>query len=283
MQPVSIGKITIQRVEELLWTISPRFLFPDMTYNDLEPYRHWLVPHFCAQDLKLRLSIHTFVVRTPHHTLLVDTCIGNDRQRDIPLWTRMQTDYLQRLRQAGVDPAAVDFVFCTHMHVDHVGWNTHYQDGTWIPTFPNATYLFHQTEWEHWQTSTEDNQRQVMRDSVLPIINAGLAKMVPADFVITDGIRLEPTPGHTPGHCSVHLSSDGAEAVITGDMLHHPWQIAEPYRTSRACVNPVQAVQTRTAFVHKYADTATLILGTHFAPPTAVHIVSQGNAFGVRY
>jgi glyoxylase-like metal-dependent hydrolase (beta-lactamase superfamily II) len=283
MQPVSIGQISINRVEEMIWTISPRFLFPDMTYDDLEPYRHWLVPHFCAEDLKLRLSIHTFVVRTPHHTILVDTCIGNDRQRDIPLWTRMQTDYPNRLGRAGVNPEEVDYVFCTHMHVDHVGWNTHLKDGKWVPTFPNAKYLFHQTEWEHWKTSTQDNQVQVMSDSVLPIIDAGLAEMVASDFAIEDGFRLEPTPGHTPGHCSVHLHSNGADAVITGDMIHHPWQIAEPHRTSRACTNPAQAVQTRTEFVHQYADTATLILGTHFAPPTALRIVSQGDILGVKY
>jgi glyoxylase-like metal-dependent hydrolase (beta-lactamase superfamily II) len=283
MQPVSIGQISISRVEEMIWTISPRFLFPDMTYDDLEPYRHWLVPHFCAEDLKLRLSIHTFVVCTPHHTILVDTCIGNDRQRDIPSWAHMQTDYLSRLRRAGVHPEEVDYVFCTHMHVDHVGWNTHLKDGQWVPTFPHARYLFHQTEWEYWKTSTDDNQGQVMGDSVQPIIDAGLADMVSSDFVIEDGIYLAPTPGHTPGHCSVHLHSNGGHGVITGDIIHHPWQIAEPYRTSRACTNPEQAVQTRTEFVHKYADTATLILGTHFAPPTALHIVSQGDSLGVTY
>lgn len=282
MQPVRIGKIDICRVEELIWTISPRFLFADITYSDLEPYRDWLVPQFCADDLKLKLSIHTFVVRTPHHTILVDTCIGNDRQRDVPLWTRMQTDYLNRLRAAGVDPEAVDIVFCTHMHVDHVGWNTHLKDGTWLPTFPNARYLFQHQEWEHWKKTQDTNQAAVMDDSVLPIIDAGLAEMVDAHHVIEEGIYLEPTPGHTPGHCSVHLTSEGADAVITGDMIHHPWQIAEPYRTSRACVDPALAIQTRTAFVQQYADTSTLILGTHFAPPTALHIVSRGDTFGVR-
>jgi glyoxylase-like metal-dependent hydrolase (beta-lactamase superfamily II) len=192
-------------------------------------------------------------------------------------------DYLSRLRRAGVHPEEVDYVFCTHMHVDHVGWNTHLKDGQWVPTFPHARYLFHQTEWEYWKTSTDDNQGQVMGDSVQPIIDAGLADMVSSDFVIEDGIYLAPTPGHTPGHCSVHLHSNGGHGIITGDMIHHPWQIAEPYRTSRACTNPEQAVQTRTEFVHKYADTATLILGTHFAPPTALHIVSQGDSLGVTY
>lgn len=282
MQPIAIGNIAVSRVEEMIWTISPRFLFADMTYDDLEPYRDWLVPHFCDEDLKLRLSMHTFVVRTPHHTILVDTCIGNDRKRDVPLWTNMQTDYLDRLGAAGVNPDDVDYVFCTHMHVDHVGWNTHLRDGRWVPTFPNAQYLFHRAEWEHWKNTQEEHQAEVMQDSVLPIVDAGLAVMVEADHVIEDGIRLTPTPGHTPGHCSMLLNSGGADAVITGDMIHHPWQIAEPYRTSRACTNPEQAIKTRTEFVHTHADTDTVILGTHFAPPTALHIVSQGDNLRIR-
>jgi glyoxylase-like metal-dependent hydrolase (beta-lactamase superfamily II) len=283
MQPMRIGKLDVHRVEEMIWTISPRFLFAGITYNDLEPYRDWLVPHFCAEDLKLRLSIHTFVVRTPHHTILVDTCIGNDRKRDVPLWNNMRTDYLDRLMAASVNPAAVDYVFCTHMHVDHVGWNTRLENGRWVPTFPQAKYLFHRSEWEYWQETRDENQAEVMQDSVLPIIDAGLAMIVEADHVITDGIRLESTPGHTPGHCSVHLTSAGAEAVITGDMIHHPWQIAEPQRTSRACWNGELAVQTRVEFLRRYADTSTRILGTHFAPPTAVHVVSHGDTFRVRY
>jgi glyoxylase-like metal-dependent hydrolase (beta-lactamase superfamily II) len=283
VKPVSIGNIEISRVEEMIWTISPRYLFADVTYDDLELHRDWLTPHFCAADLKLRLSIHTFVIRTPQHTILIDTCIGNDRQRNVPLWTNMQTDYLKRLAAAGVNPEAVDYVFCTHLHVDHVGWNTHLRDGQWMPTFPNATYLFHRAEWEHWQDSKDEHQIEVMNDSVLPIINAGLATMVELDHVIADGIVLEPTPGHTPGHCSVHLTSQGSDAVITGDMIHHPMQVAEPQWTSRACVIPELAIKTRTEFVQRYADTSTLILGTHFAPPTALHIVSQGDSFRVRY
>jgi glyoxylase-like metal-dependent hydrolase (beta-lactamase superfamily II) len=283
MQPVKVGIFEITRVEEMIWTISPRFLFPDLTYQDFEPHRDWLVPHFSAEDFKLRLSIHTFVVRTPHHTILVDTCIGNDRTRAIPLWDHMRTDYLERLVASGVRPEEVGYVFCTHMHVDHVGWNTRLDNGTWVPTFPNATYLFHRKEWEFWQHTEEKNQAEVVRDSLVPIVEAGLAVMVGADHVITDGIWLEFTPGHTPGHCSVHLSSGGVEAVITGDMIHHPSQIAEPHWASRACWNRALSIQTRTEFVQRYADTPTLILGTHFAPPTAVRIVSHGASFRVRY
>jgi glyoxylase-like metal-dependent hydrolase (beta-lactamase superfamily II) len=220
----------------------------------------------------MRLSIHTFVVRTPHHTILVDTCIGNDRKRDVPLWDHMRTDYLGRLRRAGVDPASVDYVFCTHMHVDHVGWNTHLADGRFVPTFPNARYLFHRTEWEHWRETEDENQAEVVRDSLLPIVDAGLAEMVDSDFAIEDILRLEPTPGHTPGHCSVQLGGAEPGAVITGDMIHHPIQIARPQWTSRVCWDPDLAVSTRRAFLERYAGSGTLVLGTHFAPPTAVRV-----------
>jgi glyoxylase-like metal-dependent hydrolase (beta-lactamase superfamily II) len=283
MQPMTIGRFEVRRVEEMIWTISPRFLFSQLTYADFEPHRDWLIPHFSAAELKLRLSIHTFVIRTPHHTILIDTCIGNDRTRDVPLWNHMRTDYLDKLAAAGVQPEQVDYVFCTHMHVDHVGWNTRLDNGRWVPTFPNAKYLFHRTEWEFWKDTEEKNQAEVVKDSLLPIVDAGLAVMVEADYAIEDGIRLLPTPGHTPGHCSVHLSSGGAEAVITGDMIHHPAQVAEPHWTIRVCWNPALDIKTRTEFVQRYADTSTWILGTHFAPPTAVHIVSHGESLRVRY
>ena len=282
MQALQVGKVQVTRAEEMIWTISPRFLFPQLSYGDLEPHRHWLVPHFCEQDLKLRLSIHSFVLRTPHHTVLVDTCIGNGRTRDVPLWDHMTSDYLRNLRAAGVKPEEVDYVFCTHMHVDHVGWNTRLENGKWAPTFPNARYLFNRKEWEYWKDTKDENQGEVVKDSLLPIVDAGLAEMVEETHRIGDEIALLPTPGHTPGHCSVRLSSGGQEAVITGDMIHHPSQIAEPHWFSRVDWNPELGIATRRAFLEAHADTATLILGTHFAPPTRLRIVSHNGGFGVK-
>lgn len=284
MNPISLGNIQVQRVEEMIWTISPRFLFPQLTYDDFEKHRAWLVPHFSTEELKFRLSIHTFVVRTPHHTILVDTCVGNCKQRSVDVWNDRNGDFLERLNAAGVNPEEVDYVFCTHMHVDHVGWNTRLDNGRWVPTFPNAKYLFHKKEWEHWKDTADEFQAPVVKDSLLPIIDAGLAEIVDIDYVIEDGIRLLSTPGHTPGHCSVYLgASSDADAVITGDMIHHPSQIAEPHWPTRACSDPELGVQTRTEFIQRFADTSTLILGTHFAPPTALQIVSNNGGFGIRY
>ncbi len=282
MKPVRIGNIEVTRVEEMIWLINPRHLFPQLDFADLERHREWLVPNFCTEDLTLKLSMHMFVVRTPEHTIIVDTCIGDDRKRAVEVWNMKKSDFLQRLAAAGVDPAKVDYVFCTHMHVDHVGWNTRLENGRWVPTFPNARYLFHRREWEHWKVTEDENAAEVVRDSLLPIEAAGLTDLVEDGYAIEEGIVLEPTPGHTPGHCCVHLSSNGAEAVITGDMIHHPSQIVEPHWWSRACWDREMAVRTRRDFLEKYADTPTLILGTHFAPPTALHIVRRGEAFHIR-
>lgn len=282
MKPITLGNIQVSRVEEMIWTISPRFLFPDLSYADFEPHRHWLVPHFSTEELKMLLSIHTFVVRTTHHTILVDTCIGNHKKRDVPLWNNLQSDYLARLTAVGVNPNDVDYVMCTHMHVDHVGWHTRSEDGRWIPTFPNAKYLFHQREWDYWRASDDENQREVLEDSLIPIMDAGLAVMVDDDFAIEDLVRLEPTPGHTPGHCSIQLGAGATHGVITGDMIHHPAQIAEPQWTSRVCWDRQQSAKTRREFLERYADTSTTILGTHFAPPTALRIVSEGDRFAIR-
>ena len=275
MTPVRFGDLEVARVEEMIWTVSPRYLYAGVENERFEPYRDWLQPHFSAEDFKWRLSIHTFVVRTPHHTILVDTCVGNDRNRSLPVWNRMRTDYPQRLAAAGVVPEEVDYVFCTHMHVDHVGWNTRLENGRFVPTFPNAKYLFHRTEWEHWKETEEEIQAEVVKDSLLPVVDAGLAEMVEDGHVIEDGVRLLPTPGHTPGHCSLVLGErEDGDAVITGDLIHHPFLIAEPDWPSRVCWDPAMAVRTRRAFVERYADTATRVLGTHFAPPTAVRIES---------
>lgn len=282
MKPLELGGINISRVEEMIWKISPRFLFPGLQNEFFEPYRDWLMPHFLTEDFKLNLSIHTFVIRTAHHTILVDTCIGNDRKRDVPLWDHMNGNYLEKLAAAGARPEEVDFVFCTHMHVDHVGWNTRLENGRWVPTFPNAKYLFNQKEWEFWKDTEEENQLEVMGDSLNPIMEAGLAEMVDDGYAIGDEIKLEPTPGHTPGHCAVHLSGKDHDAVITGDMIHHPFQVARPDITARVDWNQEMAISTRKAFLDTYADTDTRILGTHFAPPTALRVVGAKDGFAIK-
>ncbi|NKC10808.1 MAG: MBL fold metallo-hydrolase [Gammaproteobacteria bacterium] len=280
MGKLYVGNIEVAAVREQLWTISPRWLFANAGYAVMAAHRDWLVPRFNTDDLKLKLSIHTFIVRVNGLTILIDTCVGNCKQRSLDTWTNMNTPYLERLAAAGVTPESVDLVFCTHLHMDHVGWNTRLVNGKWVPTFANAKYLFHAEELEHWQAQAD--QRQVFDDSVAPVVDAGLAQLVAADHELTDGVRLTLTPGHTPGHCSVLLGEEGREGVITGDMIHHPIQIAEPAVCSRVCSDVEQAMQTRRTRLAQWSRDDTLVLGTHFAAPTAVRIEPHAEGYRIR-
>ena len=228
--------------------------------------------------------MQSWLVRTRHHTILVDTCIGDHKKRQRPSW-HMTTSgvFLTQLAAAGVHPEAVDYVLCTHLHVDHVGWNTQLRDGRWVPTFPNATYVISRKEWEYWETVHRATPLEHLADSVLPIVEAGLATFVANDYALSDAVWLEPTPGHTPDHVSVHLASNSAHAVITGDMIHSPVQCAEPTWIPRPDFDRALAHQTRQAFLERYCETDVLICGTHFPSPSMGHIVPYGNAYRFAY
>ena len=271
-----VGAVRITQVVELTTASLGPHLLPQATPEILSAIP-WLAP-FVDERGRLVLSIHALVLESQGQTLMVDTCIGNDKPRTYPRWNHMQTDFLDRLRGAGFPPDRVDTVLCTHMHVDHVGWNTRRVDGAWVPTFPNARYLYAEREWHHWREEPQ-TYGPVIEDSVRPIFDAGLADLVAGDHRVTDEVWLEPTPGHTPGHVSVHVSSEGEEAVITGDMIHHPCQIAHPHWSSTADWDPAQSAATRRAFLERYGDTPVLVIGTHFAAPTAGTVVRDGDAW----
>jgi len=280
MQALSLGRFSIDAVVERAGPTRPTWLLPDAVPEAVERHRAWLAPHFLDDKGRFLQSIHTFVVRAPGLTVLVDTCVGNDKDRGgrAP-FHMMRTTFLDDLRAAGVAPESVDVVICTHLHVDHVGWNTRLDGGRWVPTFPRARHLFARREWEHWSTERDDDTRQIMDDSVTPVLDAGLATLVDMDHRVSDEIWLEPTPGHTPGHTSVRLCSGGRDAVITGDLMHHPIQMAEPQWCSHFDVDPESARKTRRAFCERYAGGAVAVLGTHFHHPTAGRIVRHGDAW----
>ena len=276
MKPFKLGKIALSRVVEYEGPTRADFLFPDSAKKYFDENMDWLAPHFFYPEKGLmRMTVQTMILRTPKHTILVDTCVGNHKKRDSPAWNMLDNPWLEDLGKAGVKPEEVDYVMCTHLHVDHVGWNTMLSNGEWVPTFPNARYIFAKKEWEHWAQENEGETRQIMNDSVRPILDAGLAELVEADHSLTDEIWLEPTHGHTPGHVSIRMASEGAKGVITGDMMHHPVQIAVPDLCSSFCVDPAQAVVTRKAFIGRYADTDTRVIGTHFSSPTVGQIITH--------
>jgi glyoxylase-like metal-dependent hydrolase (beta-lactamase superfamily II) len=275
-----IGEVTVTKIVELEVTGGSRFLLPQATYDEILPIQ-WLRPHFADERGRLKMSIHALVVETPSRRILVDTCLGNDKQgRRIPTWNNLQGPFLADLAAAGFPRDSIDTVLCTHLHVDHVGWNTMLIDGRWQPTFPRARYLFGRVEFEHWRAQRErDDMTAVFADSVAPIRDAGLAELVETDARICDEVSLVPTLGHTPGHVSVRISSKGEEALITGDFMHHPCQIARPEWSTLADSDPDEARRTRLRMFAELSDRPVLVIGTHFAGATAGRIVKDGAAY----
>ncbi|TVT54094.1 MBL fold metallo-hydrolase [Amycolatopsis rhizosphaerae] len=278
----TIGDTTITRIDEVeLPPETGPWLLPHAT-KDVVGRLPWLRPAFADADHTIRLASHTFAVRVGGMLVLVDTGIGNGKDRANPAWHNLDTDYPARLTAAGFRPEDVDLVILTHLHTDHVGWNTRREAGEWVPTFPNARYLTHRTEWDYWASVAMDEPRlRMFRDSVHPVHESGLLDLldVPAGGLeVASGVLLVPTPGHTPGQVAVRIESGGERAVITGDSIHHPVQLAHPHLTSCVDIEPDQAKRNRHHLLDSIADTGTLLLGTHFPEPTAGTVHRDGDA-----
>ncbi|WP_406152742.1 MBL fold metallo-hydrolase [Streptomyces sp. NBC_01023] len=279
----SVGSHTVRRIDEsALPAGTGPWLLPGAT-ADVVARSPWLRPDFADEQGVLRLASHSFAVEADGLRILVDTGIGNGKQRANPAWHNLDTDYEARLAAAGFAPETVDLVVLTHLHTDHVGWNTRPEDGSWVPTFPHARYLTSRTEWNYWAgTEMEEARQQMFRDSVHPVRDAGLLDLVDVADEGTDiapGVRLLPSPGHTPGQVTVELSSRGETALISGDSIHHPVQMGHPELCSCVDIAPGLAARTRHQLLESLAGTSTLLLGSHFPPPTAGHVRREGTAY----
>ncbi|HBD13052.1 MAG TPA: MBL fold metallo-hydrolase [Porticoccaceae bacterium] len=276
-----IGDVSITRMVEVILRAPIGSLFPDEDPAELRPFHDWLKPNFLLDDETMALSIHAFLIEAGGLKMIVDTCAGNGK--NLPLfdeWKNLDTPFLENMTQLGFAPESIDRVMCTHLHFDHVGWNTRKVGGQWVPTFPNARYLFNKTEWDYWKDHEDPYESGALEHALLPIFDAGLVELVDANHRVNDEISLIPTPGHTPGHASVLIQSGGEEAVITGDMFHHPLQMAKPGWIDMADVESTLAEKTRIEFMQRFGDKpATTVLGTHFATPTAGKIVSDGDGY----
>ncbi|MBR1138170.1 MULTISPECIES: MBL fold metallo-hydrolase [Bradyrhizobium] len=275
--PWTVGRVRISKFVELETVGGTRFILPQATPEAIRALS-WLTPDFATGEGKLKMVIQTLVLETPTRRIVVDTGLGNDKQgRSVPMWNNRTTPFLQTLSAAGFPPESIDMVICTHLHVDHVGWNTRLVDGQWVPTFAKARYVFGRTEYQHWRDHSEAaDETATFADSVQPIVAAGRADLVASDAAICDEITLIPTPGHSPGHVSLHIRSDGAEALLTGDVAHHPCQMAHLDWSSTVDSDPAQGIATRQALFSRFADTATLVIGGHF---DAGYIKRDGTAF----
>lgn len=277
MNQWQIGKIKVTRILEMELTGGTQFILPDATRDACKPME-WLKPHFMDAEGNLLMSIHALVIDTGERRIVVDTCIGNDKQRSIANWSNLQTPFLRDLELAGYPRETIDTVLCTHLHVDHVGWNTMLVEDRWLPTFPNARYLLAKREWDYWSGVDEDPlNANVLDDSVRPVFDAGLVDLIDWTHQVCEGVCLKPTPGHTPGHVRVHIESEGDRALITGDCIHHPCQMTRLDWCSSADYDRAEALATRKALLEDCAGTPVLVIGTHFATPTAGHIKLSGD------
>ena len=269
-----VGDVKISRVVELEVTGGSRFILPDATRDACLPY-DWMSPHFMDERGNLIMSVHALIIDTGSCRIVVDTCIGNDKQRSIPAWSNLQTSFLRDMESMGYAPDTIDLVLCTHLHVDHVGWNTHLVAGEWIPTFPNAEYLVGETEWNYWTGSSEDGRfSEIYEDSVKPIEPLLRTVDVEREAEVVPGVQLTNTPGHTPGHVSVLIHSKGHSAIITGDCIHHPCQMSRTDWCSSADSDQSVGRSTREQLLAGLTEIDTLVIGTHFATPTAGYVRS---------
>jgi glyoxylase-like metal-dependent hydrolase (beta-lactamase superfamily II) len=280
----TVGDLTIHRIVEQEVPFHPiQDFLPDLTDDMLAECRDWLVQAggLEAGTDKMILCFQSYVIRTPHHTILVDTCIGNHKDRPTrPTWhQKTDTAWMDGLARAGFAPEDIDYVMCTHLHADHVGWNTRLEDGRWVPTFPRARYVFDAGELAYWEAQNAAKPIPAVVDSVLPIVAAGRAELVAPSHAIGDHLRLLPTPGHTPGHYAVLLGRGRDDAFLTGDLIHSPIQARYPALSMGLDVDGKQSGVTRRSVLERLCDTDTLCCTAHFPSPSVGRIKRWGEGF----
>ena len=287
MQQIQIGDITIASIIERdgPWR-APEAMFPAYTAEIGRLHLDALPPAvYDAATNRLVITYQTFVVRTPKHTILVDTCTGEGKGYPAPMDFPKQP-WLDGFAALGLRFTDIDYVFCTHLHIDHCGWNTRQVNGRWVPTFPNAKYVFHKREYAAWEAADargENPPGNVWRYNCRPIVDAGQALLVDDDFALDDTVWLTPTPGHSPCHCCVNIRSGGQRAVVTGDMMHHALQCREPDWSTVFDWDAKEAAVSRRRFLGDVAGTGTIVLPVHFPAPTAGLIEADGTRFHYRF
>jgi glyoxylase-like metal-dependent hydrolase (beta-lactamase superfamily II) len=295
MKPIDFGSMTLETVSEVERVpIDLGWMFPAAPPDWVAKNRDWLDERVIEpRSGQLVITIQSYVVRTRGRTILVDTCIGNHKERPTLAWMhQLDTAYLENLAGIGLRPEDIDMVLCTHLHADHVGWNTRLVDGRWVPTFPKARYVMGKAEFDvferlHLNRPKEPVARGAFADSVLPVVASGQADFVDAAHVVEReldfGVWLESMPGHTAGHVGVHVRGPQGHALLTGDAIHHPVQFTALDVVMVSDADRAQAAATRRRLAETYADTDTIILASHFPLPTAGRIVRHRDHFRFRW
>jgi len=283
----NVGEIEVLRVEESLGPgFAPKVLLPDWNAQDIEPHLPWLAPTYYdpAAD-RIVSSIHSWALKTRHHTILIDTCVGNHKHRpDAPRFHMLNRPYMDNFAKAGLTVEDIDYVLCTHLHVDHVGWNTRLEGGRWVPTFPKAKYVFSKADRDYFDPARGaggkiERNALVFNDSVLPILEAKQDMLVDGTMQLGDDLTIEPAPGHSPGHVLITLASKGAEALFIGDIMHNPIQIYHPHWSSAFCSDPEQARRTRRRVLERAAGKGSVLYPCHFAGPHVGRVAERAGGF----
>ncbi|GHG49942.1 MBL fold metallo-hydrolase [Streptomyces griseocarneus] len=297
MQTITLGAVDITRVVEWHAPFVPApVMFPDADPRMWRDNASWLAPDFWDPRTDQVIgNAQTWVLRSEGRTILVDTGLGNDKDRPgTPPWSGLRTDFLDRLLAAGVRPEDVDVVVNTHLHADHVGWNTRLVDGEWVPTFPNATYVIARADFDYWNPANghpkrgalagadaEGDHRLVFEDSVAPVHRAGRTVLWEGGYRIDGQLSLEPAPGHTPGSCVLRLESGSERALFIGDLVHSPLQIVEPDCDTCLSEDQAQATRSRRRILERAADTKALVFPAHLAGHGAAEVRREGGKFAI--
>ena len=281
-----VGDATIHRIIEMECGFTPALEFlPNLTKEQLDENRSWLSPAALDANDNLVLCFQSYLVQIAGQNILVDSCVGNDKDRAArPLWHRKKDNaFMSGLKRAGIGPDDIDYVMCTHLHVDHVGWNTKLDNGRWVPTFPKARYLFAKTELDFWLAENAKAEVAPIADSVVPIVEAKACDIITSDYSLNDLVSVFPSPGHTIDHYGVKVGKPGADAVFTGDLIHSPLQARYPDLTMRVDYNPAQGAASRRKFLETYCDTNTVCCFAHFPSPSKGYVKRWGDGFRCDY
>lgn len=288
MPEFSVGQARVARIEETYGPTYPvRDIFPEFNDGLLAEHGHWLAPaHYDAASAYIKLSVHSWLLQVGGKKILIDCCCGNQKSRPArPFWNMLNTPYLDRLAAAGARPDEIDYVMCTHLHHDHVGWNTQQRDGRWVPTFPNARYVISEPDFEYYRRLDADPDRTepvefgTFRECVLPIVEAGRADLVTGPHRLNEFLDIIPAPGHSAGHVVFRLESGGQQAVFIGDVLHHLLQVYFPHWNFPKNSDAEQARHSRRMVLEHCASTGALAFPGHVGAPFAGHIEKSGAGF----
>ena len=293
MQPIQLGRMRIHKVHEMDSPVPLLSQLPGTTGEDMQRLLTWYdQPDEVNPDPEasfMTFSVHSWVIEIDGKRILIDTCCGNHKDRALPEVHQLDTDYLGNLRRAGFEPGDIDMVMCTHLHFDHVGWNTRLDNGKWVPTFPNARYVFGRRDFEYFKTDPtgEELHNAAFVDSIVPVMEAGQGDIVDENAVahreIGDGVWLEPAFGHSPGCCTVNAQADGPPGIVWGDVIHHPVQLIRHDLPFAFDTDGAQACQVRKATMERLADTDTMCFPAHFRRTSAGYVKRDGDAFSYEW